>query len=384
MLKREYKNTGDQISVLGLGCMRLPKIEGSETIDRAEAQKIVDLAYERGVNYFDTAYRYHEGDSELFIGEALKKYPRESFHLATKMPMWMVNSPEDTKRIFEDQLSRCQVEYFDFYLCHAMNATYLETMKKHGVYEYLMEEKKAGRIRHLGFSFHDSPEVLRQIVEYGEWDFAQIQLNYLDWELQNAKSQYEILTEHGIPVVVMEPVRGGALASLCEESDRILKEARPDHSIASWAVRYVASLPNVMTVLSGMSTLQQVEDNTATMIGFEPLTDKDRETIAAALEAYRKNKTIPCTGCAYCTHGCPKQIAIPEYFALYNSVSRTTGSFSSHAVYYNNISLKHGKAGDCIGCGQCEKACPQHLPIRQYLKDVANRFETGASFPVRR
>ena len=167
MLKREYKNTGDQISVLGLGCMRLPKVEGSEKIDRAEAQKIVDLAYERGVNYFDTAYRYHEGDSELFIGEALKKYPRESFHLATKMPMWMVKSPEDVKRIFEDQLSRCQVEYFDFYLCHAMNASYLDIMKKNGVYEYLLEEKKAGRIRHLGFSFHDSPELLPQIVEYG-------------------------------------------------------------------------------------------------------------------------------------------------------------------------------------------------------------------------
>lgn len=368
MLKREYKNTGDQISVLGLGCMRLPKVEGSEKIDRAEAQKIVDLAYERGVNYFDTAYRYHEGDSELFIGEALKKYPRESFHLATKMPMWMVKSPEDVKRIFEDQLSRCQVKYFDFYLCHAMNASYLDIMKKNGVYEYLLEEKKAGRIRHLGFSFHDSPEVLRQIVEYGEWDFAQIQLNYLDWELQDAKSQYEILTEHGIPVVVMEPVRGGALASLCEESDRILKEARPDHSIASWAVRYVASLPNVMTVLSGMSTVQQVEDNTATMIDFEPLTDKDREVIAAALEAYRKNKTIPCTGCRYCMD-CPFGVDIPGVFKAYNTFAIGGGKDRMR----NEIAAfgeEHGP-DQCKSCGKCMKLCPQKIQIPDRMKEIA-------------
>ena len=368
MLKREYKNTGDQISVLGLGCMRLPKVEGSEKIDRAEAQKIVDLAYERGVNYFDTAYRYHEGDSELFIGEALKKYPRESFHLATKMPMWMVKSPEDVKRIFEDQLSRCQVKYFDFYLCHAMNASYLDIMKKNGVYEYLLEEKKAGRIRHLGFSFHDSPEVLRQIVEYGEWDFAQIQLNYLDWELQDAKSQYEILTEHGIPVVVMEPVRGGALASLCEESDRILKEARPDHSVASWAVRYVASLPNVMTVLSGMSTVQQVEDNTATMIDFEPLTDKDREVIAAALEAYRKNKTIPCTGCRYCMD-CPFGVDIPGVFKAYNTfaIGRNKGQLRAQI---EALGEGHGPEM-CQACGKCMKLCPQHIQIPDRMKEIA-------------
>ena len=227
MLKREYKNTGDMISVLGLGCMRFPKVEGSEMIDREKAQQVVDLAYARGVNYFDTAYRYHEGDSEPFIGEALKKYPRESFHLATKMPMWMVKSPEDAPRIFEDQLRRCQVEYFDFYLCHAMGAASFETMKANGVYEYLKKEKEAGRIRRLGFSFHDSPAVLRQILDYGEWDFTQIQLNYLDWELQDAKGQYELLTERGIPVVVMEPVRGGALATPSSRRPAPTRASRP-------------------------------------------------------------------------------------------------------------------------------------------------------------
>ena len=241
MYTREYKNTGDQISLLGLGCMRLPKVEGSEKIDRAKAQEIVDYAYAHGVNYFDTAYRYHEGDSELFIGEALQKYPRESYHLATKMPMWMVNKPEDVAAIFEDQLKRCRTEYFDFYLCHALNASTFERMKQFGAFEYLQKQKEAGRIRHLGFSFHDSPEVLRKIVAYGPWEFTQIQLNYLDWELQDAKGQYEVLTEAGLPVIVMEPVRGGALATLCPESDEIFRKARPDKSIASWAIRFAAA-----------------------------------------------------------------------------------------------------------------------------------------------
>lgn len=372
MLKREYKNTGDMISVLGLGCMRFPKIEGSEKIDREEAQKIVDLAYERGVNYFDTAYRYHEGDSELFIGEALKKYPRESFHLATKMPMWMVKAPEDAPRIFEDQLSRCQVEYFDFYLCHALNADTFEVMKKNGVYEYLKKEKEAGRIRHLGFSFHDSPDVLRQIVAYGEWDFTQIQLNYLDWELQDAKGQYEILTENGIPVVVMEPVRGGALASLCEESDAIFKAARPDKSVASWAVRYVASLPNVMTVLSGMSTVQQVEDNTATMMDFEPLTDEDRKVVEAALEAYRKNKTIPCTGCRYCMD-CPFGVDIPGVFKAYNTFAIGGGKDRLRA---NIAALGEGHGPDmCKACGKCMTLCPQKIRIPDRMKEIAALLE---------
>ena len=368
MLMREYKNTGDNISVLGRGCMRFPKVEGSETIDREKAKQIVDLAYKRGVNYFDTAYRYHEGDSELFIGEALKKYPRESFHLATKMPMWLVKTPEDAPRIFEDQLRRCQVDYFDFYLCHAMGAASFETMKANGVYEYLRKEKEAGRIRHLGFSFHDTPEVLRQILDYGEWDFTQIQLNYLDWELQDAKGQYELLTERGIPVVVMEPVRGGALASLCDEADAVFKAARPDKSVASWAVRYVASLPNVMTVLSGMSTLQQVEDNTATMIDFEPLTDSDRKVIEEALEAYRKNKTIPCTGCRYCMD-CPFGVDIPGVFKAYNTfaIGRNKGQLRAQI---EALGEGHGPEM-CQACGKCMKLCPQHIQIPDRMKEIA-------------
>ena len=373
MLKREYKNTGDQISVLGLGCMRLPKVEGSETIDRAEAQKIVDLAYERGVNYFDTAYRYHEGDSELFIGEALKKYPRESFHLATKMPMWMVKSPEDVKRIFEDQLSRCQVEYFDFYLCHAMNASYLDIMKKNGVYEYLLEEKKAGRIRHLGFSFHDSPEVLRQIVEYGEWDFAQIQLNYLDWELQDAKSQYEILTEHGIPVVVMEPVRGGYLATIDEQRAKPFLEMEPNRSIASWAVRWVASLPQVAVVLSGMSDEQQLEDNVATMTNFEPMNEQELQAVAKVVEEIRKVNEIPCTGCRYCMD-CPMGVDIPEIFAIYSRY-KIFEKEKSFVDDYKAV-VEHGNGAEhCVRCMACTTKCPQMIAIPDKLEMIAKLYE---------
>ena len=372
MLKREYKKTGDMISVLGLGCMRFPKIEGSEKIDREEAQKIVDLAYERGVNYFDTAYRYHEGDSELFIGEALKKYPRESFHLATKMPMWMVKEPADAPRIFEDQLSRCQVEYFDFYLCHAMNAANFEIMKKNGVYEYLKKEKEAGRIRHLGFSFHDSPDVLRQIVAYGAWDFTQIQLNYLDWELQDAKGQYEILTENGIPVVVMEPVRGGALASLDKDAAAVLKQARPQDSVASWAMRFVASLPGVLTILSGMTTMDQLQDNLCTLSGFSPLSDADRDTLETAIGIFRKNGIIPCTGCWYCMD-CPVGVQIPDNFSRYNFYTVTKDE-QAYRKSYEQFEPK-ARASACVACGRCASRCPQQIDIPAKLKMIADMME---------
>ena len=368
MYTREYKNTGDQISLLGLGCMRLPKVEGSEKIDRAKAQEIVDYAYAHGVNYFDTAYRYHEGDSELFIGEALQKYPRESYHLATKMPMWMVNKPEDVATIFEDQLKRCRTEYFDFYLCHALNASTFERMKQFGAFEYLQKQKEAGRIRHLGFSFHDSPEVLRKIVAYGPWEFTQIQLNYLDWELQDAKGQYEVLTEAGLPVIVMEPVRGGALATLCPESDEIFRKARPDKSIASWAIRFAATLPNVMVVLSGMTTLDQVKDNVATMTDFEPLTDSDRKVVEEALEAYRKNKTIPCTGCRYCMD-CPFGVDIPGVFRAYNKCS-IGGNKNQLRTEIEALGEGHGP-DSCRACGKCMTLCPQKIRIPERMAEIA-------------
>lgn len=367
MLTKRFKDTDKTPSVLGLGMMRLPKAEeGSETIDRARAQELVDYAYAHGVTYFDTAYGYHGGDSEVFTGEALKKYPRESFYLATKFPVWLAETTEDLERIFNEQLTRCQVEYFDFYLCHALSAERLEKVKKLGIHEFLSKKKAEGKIHNLGFSFHDTPEVLREIVETWDWDFTQIQLNYLDWEMQDAKGQYDILTEHGIPVVVMEPVRGGALASLSEESDGVLKAANPDKSVASWAIRYVASLPNVQVVLSGMSTMEQMADNVATMTDFEPLSEAERQTLDKAVELYRKNHLIPCTGCRYCMD-CPFGVDIPAVFKLYNSYK-----ISKFVPGFLDGLEKLGEAGpqSCQACGACMTQCPQKIQIPDRMAEI--------------
>ncbi|MFR8002684.1 MAG: aldo/keto reductase [Hydrogeniiclostridium sp.] len=368
MLKKQYKFTDTCPSVLGLGMMRLPKArEGSEDIDRAKAQEIVDYAYSHGINYFDTAYRYHAGDSELFVGEALKKYPRESFYLASKMPIWEANTPADVEKIFNDQLKRCQVEYFDFYLCHSQNKENFKKIREFGAYEFLSKMKEEGKIRHLGFSFHDTPDVLKEIVETYSWNFAQIQLNYLDWEMQDAKAQYEILTEHGIPVMVMEPVRGGALASLCEESDRMLKEARPEKSVASWAIRYAASLPNVQVVLSGMSNMEQLQDNISTMTDFEPLSEREREVLEQALDVYRRNHLIPCTGCRYCMD-CPFGVDIPGVFKLYNQYK-----ISKYKEGFLRGYRELGKSGpeSCRACGACMRHCPQKIQIPERMKEIA-------------
>ena len=368
MLKKQYKFTDTCPSVLGLGMMRLPKArEGSEDIDRAKAQEIVDYAYSHGINYFDTAYRYLAGDSELFVGEALKKYPRESFYLASKMPIWEANTPADVEKIFNDQLKRCQVEYFDFYLCHSQNKENFKKIREFGAYEFLSKMKEEGKIRHLGFSFHDTPDVLKEIVETYSWDFAQIQLNYLDWEMQDAKAQYEILTEHGIPVMVMEPVRGGALASLCEESDRMLKEARPEKSVASWAIRYAASLPNVQVVLSGMSNMEQLQDNISTMTDFEPLSEREREVLEQALDVYRRNHLIPCTGCRYCMD-CPFGVDIPGVFKLYNQYK-----ISKYKEGFLRGYRELGKSGpeSCRACGACMRHCPQKIQIPERMKEIA-------------
>ena len=369
MLKKQFKNTNTIPSVLGLGMMRLPKAKaGSEDIDRAKAAEMVEYAYTHGINYFDTAYRYHAGDSELFAGEALKKYPRESFYLASKMPIWMAETPQDVERIFKDQLERCQVDYFDFYLCHAQNKDNFKKIREFGAYEFLSKMKEEGKIRNLGFSFHDTPDVLREIVETYSWDFAQIQLNYLDWEMQDAKAQYEILTEHGIPVMVMEPVRGGSLASLCEESDRMLKEAEPDKSIASWAIRYAASLPNVQVVLSGMSNMEQLQDNIATMTDFKPLSDTDRKVLEEALDVYRKNNLIPCTGCRYCMD-CPFGVDIPRVFKIYNQYK-----ISKNAEGFLRDYKELGEAGpeSCRACGACMQYCPQKIQIPERMKEIAS------------
>lgn len=361
MFKRNYKDTDLSISVLGFGCMRLPKINpDKEDIDYDKAQEMIDYALAHGINYIDTAFPYHGKTSEDFVGHALKKYDRSSYQLATKMPIWEVNTKEDVDRIFNLQLKKLQTNYFDFYLMHALSAENFEKSCRFGVYEYLLQKKKEGVIRHLGFSFHDKPEVLEKICNTYEWDFAQIQLNYLDWEMQDAKQQYEILERHHIPCIVMEPVRGGTLASPCEASNGLFKAARPDKSVASWAVRYAATLPNVMTVLSGMSTMEQMVDNINTMTDFEPLTDADYAVIEKAVEAYKANVTVPCTGCRYCMD-CPFGVDIPKMFKLYNQYAVDKDMEAYKEAYLATPELE--RATSCEACGNCETHCPQSIQI---------------------
>ncbi len=375
----------------GFGCMRLPllKADQQDSFDFEKINTLFDAFLEKGFRYFDTAYTYHGYHAEEAVRKALvERHPRDSFELATKLPLRDFKDAEDMERIFEEQLTHCGVEYFDCYLLHNMGTNVYEKCKKYDAFGFVARKKAEGKIRNVGISFHDMPELFDEILsQYGDLlDFVQLQINYVDWEQPNVQSRrcLEIARKYGKPVTVMEPCKGGTLVNLPEEAEALLKARQPETSNASWAMRFAASQEGVTRVLSGMNTLEQVENNTAVFQNFHPVTEEELEVIWKVTEIIEKNTPIPCTGCAYCTHGCPKDIAIPQYFALYNSISRTTGSFSSHAVYYNNTALKHGKASDCIGCGQCEKACPQHLPIREHLKTVAAKFEAGASFPVRK
>ena len=369
MLKRRYENTDEFVTVLGLGCMRFPikNIDGKEEIDKEKAQEIVDYAMESGINYYDTAYMYHDGKSEQFMGEALAKYPRDSYNIVTKLPIWLVDKKEDMQRVFDEQLKNLRVDYFDYYLLHALGRGNFDKCLDFGAYEFLLKMKEQGKIRKLGFSFHDTPEVLQEIVDTYEWDFAQLQINYLDWEMQDAKRQYEILEENGIPCIVMEPVRGGTLASPCEKANEIFLNARPDKSIASWAIRYVTSLPNVLVVLSGMSTMEQLKDNVATMTDFEPLTEKDHEVIEQAVEAYRTKDVVPCTACRYCMD-CPVGVDIPEMFKLYNEYAVDADKNAYWDAYSKTD--ESIRAHNCIACGQCVDPCPQHIDIPSKLEMI--------------
>lgn len=372
---RVMKNTGKKISLLGLGCMRFPLIAPDRTeIDEEYAERMIARSLAQGINYFDTAYPYHEEMSEPFVGRVLKKYPRDSFYLASKLPMWDVNKEEDVAYFFEKQLERCQVEYFDFYLCHNLSRERFDRVKKFGVFEKLLEYKKQGKIRHIGFSFHDVPEVLEEICAAYPWEFGQLQLNYLDWEFQDAKSQYEILERYGIPCIVMEPVRGGALADLGEEGNKVLKALDENASIASWAIRYAASLPNVMTVLSGMSNDEQLTDNLNTLSNFQPLSQQEREAVEKALKIYQKTALIPCTRCRYCSD-CPVEIDIPLIFRLYNqlTLSKNTEEFLTD---YHKIEAS-ARADRCISCGNCVSHCPQNIQVPGEMEKIA-AYVSGA------
>ncbi len=369
MLYRDFRTTGLKTSLLGMGNMRLPTIgEGREApIDEEKAQAVIDRAWALGVNYFDTAYVYHGGKSEVFLGRALRRYPREQYFIADKMPGFLVHSPDDVRRIFDEQLARCGVDYFDFYLCHNVNEETIENYLRHDIPGILAQLQAEGKIRYLGFSSHGKPETLRRFVQVRPWDFAQIQLNYLDWTLQDAKQQYEILTEAGIPVMVMEPCRGGRLADLGDEANATLKTAAPDRSIASWAFRFVQSLPNVQVVLSGMNELAQVEENAATFSEDRPLSAQEQDVAFAAAQAFLKRYTVPCTTCRYCD-GCPAGIDIPAVLDVYNA-----WCLSGRApMPLERLREQDGPGpADCVGCGACFASCPQAIHTPEIMAELA-------------
>jgi predicted aldo/keto reductase-like oxidoreductase len=382
MEKRRYKNTDEFISLLGFGNMRLPLKEGgtSKDIDVKRAEEMIDYAYAQGVNYFDTAYMYHEGASETFIGQALSKYDRKSFNLATKMPLVFVKEQGDVDKFFNEQLAKCKVDYFDFYLLHNINRANQSVNEQFKVYEYLNKKKQEGYIRHLGFSFHDTPDVLSRVVNAYDWDFTQIQLNYMDWDLQQAEKQHAILKNAGIPIVVMEPVRGGALATLCEKSVEIFKKADPKSSVASWSLRFAASIPEVLVVLSGMSAIEQVKDNIATIQNFKPIGEPEQKVIDQALAAYRASGTIPCTACRYCMD-CPEGVDIPRVLAVYNNFRISqAGNPNPPKFFFDmqyNVLGEEKFASHCIKCGKCATKCPQHIEIPHWMEVIDTYHKSG-------
>ena len=369
---------------LGFGLMRLPVLDktAAADIDVEQVKKMVDLFLERGFTYFDTAWMYCGFHSESVAKTALvERHPRESFTLATKLNAAFFDSFEGRDEIFNAQLEKTGAGYFDYYLLHGIDASNLKKHEKFDCFNWLLEKKAKGLVRHAGFSYHDSAELLDEILtRHPEMEFVQLQINYLDWENDWIQSRacYEVATRHGKPVIVMEPVKGGTLANVPEEAQRLFKEREPGMSISSWAIRFAASLPNVMLVLSGMSDLAQMEDNLSYMDAFKPLTEDEMALCHRAAQIINGQIAIPCTGCSYCTEGCPMKIAIPQYFSLYNDNMRErleekgwTVSFS----IYDNLAEKFGRANACIACGQCEGACPQHLPIIEKLKDVSAQFD---------
>lgn len=363
---------------LGFGCMRLPLLDGNaENIDEEAFCRMIDSYLAQGFCYFDTAYPYHNGSSEKAVRRCLvERYDRDRFLLATKMPVWLVKESGDYGKIFDEQRERCGVSYFDFYLLHAMNKDRAAEAEQNGGFEFMKQMKAEGKIRHIGFSFHDTAEVLDQILtDHPEMEFVQLQINYYDWDSDNIQSGkcYETAKKHGVPVIVMEPVKGGTLADIAGEPGEVLRRLDEKASFASYAIRFAASLDDVLLVLSGMSDETQLKDNTSYMKEFKPLNEEEQSAVKRVVEELKKLPTIACTKCRYCVEGCPKKIAIPDLFDDYNMTVQfgvndlTKGSYGRHTV-------EHGKADDCIRCGKCEGQCPQHLEIRNLLEQVAKTF----------
>lgn len=371
--KRKFKDT--EISLLGLGTMRLPcktplKRESNPLIDYKKGQELVDYAYKNGINYYDTAYMYHVGKSEKFIGTALRKYPRESYYLADKLPIWLCPKKSDMEKVFSKQLERTGCDYFDFYLLHSLDKSNFDKCEKFGAYEFVKKKKEEGKVKNIGFSFHGTIDDLKRIVSSHQWDFAQIQMNYLDWKNQDAKTQYEILTDAGIPVIVMEPVRGGKLAQVDSDIEDMFKKAKPENSIASWAISFVASHSNVLTILSGMNSLEQLKDNIATLTDFQQLGENELNICENACAMLNKSEVIPCTGCDYCSD-CPQGVKISSVFDLYNKFKKSELTKEEALKQYNAID---GNASACVNCGKCATHCPQSINIPDKMNNLIPDF----------
>lgn len=367
---------GEDIKKLGFGFMRLPM--NGEEVDLEQTKKMVDHYMDLGFTYFDTAYVYMDGKSERAIRDAVvKRYPRESFQLATKMPIWPIKEYADYQPIFDESLARTEAGYFDFYLLHALGKDSYKKAEETGGWEFVQEMKKKGLVKHAGFSFHDSAEVLDEILtKHPEAEFVQLQINYADWESENVQSRqcYEVARKHGKPVIIMEPVKGGSLAVMSDELEAKFKSFNPNASVASWALRYAASLEGLVTVLSGMSNEEQLNDNTSFMKDFQPLSDEERKVIDEVVEIFNKAPKIPCTACKYCVDDCPMKINIPRMFSTMNHYM-TFGSKEADQRSYENIVKDAGRASQCLHCGSCESHCPQHIEIIKELEKIAATFE---------
>ncbi|MCR5217049.1 aldo/keto reductase [Treponema sp.] len=367
-----------KMSKLGFGLMRLPEKDGSIDIERVKT--MVDRYMSAGMNYFDTAYVYHGGKSEGAAKEAIvKRYPREKFMLATKLPAWEIKKESDIERIFNEQCQRAGVDYFDFYLLHSIeDGSNYDTYEKYDCFSWGLKKKAEGKIKHFGFSYHGTPELLETILDkHPEMEFVQIQLNYLDRTNPVVQSQklYDILHKRNIPMIIMEPVRGGMLANMLPEIEAKFKALRPNNSIASWALRYVGSLEGIITILSGMSDEAQMEDNIKTFTDFEPLTAEEMKLIDEVTDDILRIPQIGCTACKYCIDGCPMKISIPDIFRTINTLRRYPDDWRAKN-FYSGLITRSGKASDCVSCGQCEGVCPQHLPIIDLLKEAAGILDS--------
>ncbi len=372
MIYRKFQNLS--LSGLGLGMMRLPVVSGDDAVvDEAATAEMIDLAYRSGINYFDTAWGYHNGNSELMAGKFLSRYPRESYYLASKFPGYDNANMPRVREIFEKQLEKCQTPYFDFYLFHNVYEGNVDDYLNpdFGILDYLLEQKKNGRIKHLGFSAHGSVEVIKRfLAAYGEhMEFCQLQLNYMDWHFQDAQAKVALLNEAGIPVWVMEPLRGGKLATASDEKAAALRTMRPEETVPAWAFRFLQSIPGVTMVLSGMSNMKQLRENIATWSTDAPLTRQEFDALVAIADEETKRGGLPCTACHYCTSHCPKALPIPELIALYNEHKITGGGFIAPMAVGSMPEDK--RPASCVGCRSCEQVCPQRIKISEMMKDFS-------------